>query len=147
MPSVTVQNARFRAKPRSVARSGVSFKESNGPRGGLGKKGNRQRQQEARSGGNIKWKPPTEIGPQSAAEQISSRRPDGYRQIENAKDASALILRKQVSDKGGGDGDEGRLANPHQRMPYQQLPVGVGKCGEQREPAPENRTEHDNSFA
>src|ERR1019366_696137 len=80
-------------------------------------------------------------------EQVPSRRSHGDGQVEHAKDAAPLILRKQVRDERGRDGDEGRLAHADQRMPNQQFPVGVGEGGEQSQSAPENRAEHDDPLA
>jgi len=47
----------------------------------------------------------------------------------------------------GGNRNERRLANSDQRVPNQQLAVGMRDRREKREPAPEDSTEYDDEFA
>ena len=110
-------------------------------------KGNSQRQQEAWGGCDIERKPPTEIGAEFAAEQVSSGGSHGDREVKHAKNAAPSILRKQVRDERGCDGHEGRFPHADQGMPHQQLPVGMSEGGEQRQSAPENCAEHDDPLA
>ena len=96
----------------------------------FGQEGNRKREKEAGSCGDVERKSPTEVGAEFAAEQISGGRTNGNRKIENAEDAAAFILWKQIGDKGGSDSNKSRLAYTDQRVPHQQLPIGVSEGGE-----------------
>ena len=61
-----------------------------------------------------------------ATQQITGRRTDGNRQIENPENAAALILREKVGDESGRNSDKGRFPDADQRVPEQQFTVRVG---------------------
>ncbi len=60
---------------------------------------------------------------------------------------AAFLLRKKIGDEGRRNGYESRFANADQGVPNQQLGIVMSKGSEQREPAPEDRSQHDNQLA
>jgi len=63
-----------------------------------------------------------------ATQQVTGRKSHRYRQIKHTQYAAAPVFCEEIRYKSWGYGDEGRFADPHQRVPNQQLRIGVREC-------------------
>src|ERR1700730_13061573 len=82
-----------------------------------------------------------------ATQQVTCRKSHRNRQIKYAQYAAAPVFCEKIRDKSWGDGDEGRFADPDQRVPNQQLRVGVRECSKEGEATPKNCAHRDDELA
>ena len=147
MPRVEVRNAGLRTSPSTVVRSGVPLQRVELSPLRLVEKQHGNRQQEAGSGRDVERKPPAVLRSQIAAQQVSRRRAHRNRQIEHAQNPTAFFFGEKIGDESRRNGDERRFTDTDQGVPNQQLGVVVGEGGQQREAAPEDRSQHDDELA
>ena len=147
MPSVEVRKAGLRTSPehRCAFRSALQRVELPALR--LFQKQNAEGQEKAGSRCDVERKPPAMLWSQIAPQQVSRRRPHWNRQIEHAQNPAALLFRKKIGDESRRNGYERRLTDTDQGVPNQQLGVVMGESGQQREPAPEDCSQHDDQLA
>ncbi len=119
MPRVAVQKAGLRANPQMVPRSRGFLERIETAAFRLGHESQRKCQQKARHCRHVKGKAPAVHRTQLASQQIPGGGAHRDRQVEDAQNAAAFLLREKIGDKRGSDGHEGGLANSHQGVAQQ----------------------------
>src|SRR5262249_37030964 len=98
-------------------------------------------------GGDDERPAPTVVFADSASDEIAERGTDGEGDVEDGKDAVALVLGIEVREYGGGEDAKAGFADPEGGVAKVERVVGVNTGGEEVDAAPEEGGDDDHGLA